>query len=80
MEDRQMSGDQNSTPDPGGGMQRWLKIDEFRLELFVPAGRTQRGLRVALADKKLPARLRTAARRVLVRAVALEAVRVKVSR
>jgi hypothetical protein len=61
-------------------MPRRTKIDEFRIELFVPAGRTPPGVRAALADPKLPARLRAAVRQALARAPALKALRVTVSR
>ena len=61
-------------------MPRWLVIDEFRVRVLVPPGRAPRGLRAALADPALPARLRAAVRRELAKAPALRKARVAVSR
>ena len=61
-------------------MPRWLLIDEFRVRVLVPPGRTPPGLRAALADPGLPARLQAAVRRALARSPALRRARVSVSR
>jgi hypothetical protein len=61
-------------------MPRWHRIDEFHVALFVPSGRTPSGVRAALADPRLLARLRAAARQTLSTAPGLYPVRVTVSR
>jgi hypothetical protein len=61
-------------------MPRWQKIDEFRIELFVPANRTPRGIQAALADPALLNRLRAAVRRLLAETPAVKTVRIKISR
>jgi hypothetical protein len=61
-------------------MLKWQKIDEFRIEVFVPAGPTPRPVRAALANTLLISRLHTAVRRTMFPKPAPQAVRVTVRR
>jgi hypothetical protein len=61
-------------------MPKWLKIDEFRVSISVPAGRTPRGAEAALRDPRLLTRLRAAARQATAQWPALRKVRVTVAR
>lgn len=61
-------------------MPRWLVIDEFLIRVSVRPGRAPRGLRAALADPGLVARVRAAVRRELARPPALAKARVSVTR
>jgi hypothetical protein len=61
-------------------MPRWLKVDEFRIEVWVPAGRPPRGLNAALARPALRRRLAAAAGRLFAADPALRRARVRVSR
>jgi hypothetical protein len=61
-------------------MPGWLKLDEFRIEVFVSSGRPARGLRAALARPAFRSRLTAAARRVFAGDPALRRTRLRVGR
>jgi hypothetical protein len=61
-------------------MPKWQKFDEFRIEVFIPAGPTPRRVRATLADPLLISRLRSAVRRTMFPKPEVKAVRVTVHR
>jgi hypothetical protein len=61
-------------------MPKWLTIEEFRISVSVPAGRTPRAFEAALRNRKFLTRLRAAVRQAVAQSPALRSVRVTVSR